>query len=276
MNKDSRPENMATQDILSLLQWYVDSGVDETIDDDPLDWFALSQQAAHKKSAQKPSSQVPQQAASPQPSPVVSVDQIAGEAEQLAAACDSLEALNEAIRGFNGSSLKNTATNTFFSDGNPDSHIMLIGDAPGVDEDRYGKAFVGRNGQLLERMFAAIDLSPENNFYITHILPWRPPGNRVPTADEITIFMPFLMRHIALFKPRLIILLGGISANSILNSDLGITRLRGKWMEYGTGDSKIPVRAIFQPAYLVKQPKAKGDVWRDLLEIRAKIGEWSQ
>ncbi len=274
INTDNRPENMATQDMLSLLQWYVDSGVDETINDDPIDWFALSQQAVGTKTAQKPENSPPRKTLVT--APMLSVDQLADQARQLAAACDSLDTLNEAIRAFDGCSLKNTATNTFFSDGNPHSRIMLIGDAPGVDEDRYGKAFTGKNGQLLERMFAAIGLSPENDFYITHILPWRPPGNRVPTAEEIAVCMPFAKRHITLFDPGLIILLGGISANAVLKSDQGITRLRGRWMEYDLKDKKIPARIIFQPAYLAKQPRAKGDVWRDLLEIKARIGEISE
>jgi len=196
---------------------------------------------------------------------MVSADQIAKEAEQLAASCATLPDLNKAIKGFDGCSLKKTAANTVFSDGNPDSQIMVIGEAPGVDEDRQGKPFAGDSGQLLDRMLKAIDLDRSTDFYVTNILPWRPPGNRKPTTEEITICMPFLTRHIELFNPKLIILLGGVAANSLLKSALGITRLRGKWIDYDLSGKSIPVRPLFHPDYLLKQPKAKGDTWRDLL-----------
>jgi len=271
ITQENRPENMATRDILSLLQWYVESGVDETIDETPLDWFTLSEQPTQKPLPAK-SQQLPQLRAA---TPMVSVEEIARQAEELAASCDSLTALKEAIEGFNGCSLKKTAATTVFSDGNPDSGIMLIGEAPGVEEDRQGKAFAGESGQMLDRMFKAIGLERENDFYLTNILPWRPLGNRIPTAEEIAICLPFIKRHMALFNPKIIILLGGIAANCLLKSNLGIARLRGKWLTYDLGSDVIPVRALFHPAYLLKQPKAKGDAWRDLLEIKAKLEEQS-
>lgn len=252
-------------DMASLLRWYVDSGVDETIGDETLDWFALSEKRTQKPRT-KNLSATGQKAAT-----MVSVDQIAAEAEQLAASCNSLDELNTAIKNFDGCRLKKTATHTVFCDGNPDSSIMVIGEAPGVDEDRQGKPFLGISGQLLDKMFAAIDLSRGKNLYMANILPWRPPGNRTPTAEEITICLPFIKRHIALFDPKLIILLGGISANSLLGSTVGITRLRGKWADYNLKDNIIPVRPLFHPDYLLRQPKAKGDTWRDLLEIKARI-----
>ena len=253
--------NIEDKEIPSLLRWYVDSGVDESIGDEALDWFDLSSPPDTKTTA-------PAKAA-----PVVSAEQIAAEAEQLAKSCNSLDDLMQAIKSFEGCRLKKTATHTVFSDGNPDSNIMLIGEAPGVDEDRQGKPFMGENGQLLNKMFKAIDLNREKDFYITNILPWRPPGNRKPTPEEITICLPFIKRHIELFDPKLIILLGGISANTLLNSTYGITRLRGRWAEYDLKGSKIPVRPLFHPAYLLSQPKAKGDTWADLLEIKANIEE---
>ncbi|MBL4612487.1 MAG: uracil-DNA glycosylase, partial [Emcibacter sp.] len=143
--------------------------------------------------------------------------------------------------------------------------------APGVDEDRQGIPFIGESGHLLDRMFKAINLNRENDFYITNILPWRPPGNRAPTDEEITICLPFIKRHIELFSPKLIILLGGISAKSLLQTDTGITRLRGKWHDYDLESGKVPVLPLFHPAYLLKQPKAKGDTWADLLSIKARL-----
>lgn len=255
-------ENIEDKDIPPLLRWYMESGVDEAICDEPLDWFSLSARPVQNTVRQKTA-------------PVVSTEKIAEEAETLAASCNSMDALNVAIKDFDRCRLKKTATHTVFSDGNPDSSIMLIGEAPGVDEDRRGKPFAGENGQLLDRMFKAIDLYREKDFYLTNILPWRPPGNRKPTTEEITICMPFIKRHIELFAPGFIILLGGISANNLLTSSLGIARLRGKWAEYDLKGRKIPVRPLFHPAYLLHQPKAKGDTWQDLLEIKAKIKEFA-
>ncbi len=264
------PDNMEERDILSLLQWYVDSGVNETIDDLPQDWFELSRSLS-KNPPEKPPS--PTEKSGVLPKKMVSIEHIAQDAARMAASCNSLRELNDAIKDFDGCSLKKIATNTVFSDGNTDSDIMVIGEAPGVEEDRHGKAFLGENGQMLDRMFKAIGLSREDDFYITNILPWRPPGNRKPLAEEITICLPFIRRHIELFNPRLLILLGGISTNSLMGSDLGITRLRGKWLEYDLCGKTIPVRPLFHPAYLLKQPKAKADTWKDLLEIKAEIGE---
>lgn len=256
--------NMENKDIQSLLQWYLDSGVDESTGDEALNWFALS------------SPNVPKTAAPAKATPTVSVEQITQEAEQLASACDTLSTLNEAIANFEGCRLKKTATHTVFSDGNPQSDIMLIGEAPGVDEDRQGKPFVGESGQLLDRMFKAINLNREKDFYIANILPWRPPGNRNPTPEEIAICMPFIKRHIELFDPKLMILLGGVSTTNLLNSTTGITRLRGKWIEYGLEDRKVPVLPLLHPAYLLRQPKSKKDTWADLLQIKTKFEELSR
>lgn len=150
---------------------------------------------------------------------------------------------------------------------------MIIGEAPGGDEDRIGKPFVGQAGQLLDRMFAAIDMTRENDFYITNILPWRPPGNRKPTDAECDLCMPFIKRHIELFKPKMIISVGGTSAGALLNTKTGITKLRGKWQDYIMGGETIPIVPIFHPAYLLRQPQFKKQTWHDLLAIKEKIGE---
>ncbi len=270
-------EEIENKDILSHLQWYVDTGVDETIDHETLDWFTLPQQVVQKTSILENSAvlrkAVSAKISTPKTLAMRTVNQIAEKADLIARSCNNLESLNEAIKNFEGSQLKSMATHTVFSDGNMDRGIMIIGDAPGVAEDRMGKPFVGENGQLLDKMFKAIGLNRDDDFYVTNILPWRPPGNRSPTPDEITICMPFIKRHIDLIAPKIIILLGGICAGSLLNTDVGITRLRGKWANYNNDGIQIPVRPLLHPAYLIKQPKTKKDTWHDLLEIKNRIKE---
>jgi len=265
-------ENMENKDILSYLQWYMDSGVDETISDETLDYFAVSPKAISLSSG-RPGT--PPDAATTKSSRLRPVEEIALRAQQVAESCNSLGELNEAIKNFDGCRLKTTATNTVFSDGNPHRGIMLIGDAPGVDEDRLGKPFALENGRLLDKMFGAIGLTRENDFYVTNILPWRPPGNRLPTPEEITICLPFIKRHIALIAPKILVLLGGTSVSSLLKTDIRITRLRGKWMDCTITDPPIPARPLLPPAYLTKQPKSKKDTWQDLLEIKRKIEDLS-
>ncbi len=255
-------------DPIQLLKWYVECGVDETISDQPVNWFAENENI-HISQTVKPNNPPARNASGS--APLASNRELIETAEKLAAGCDSLSALNAAILEFDGCSLKKTASNTVFCDGNPDSDIMLIGEAPGADEDRIGKPFVGQAGQLLDRMFAAIDMKREKDFYITNVLPWRPPGNRKPTDQECDMCLPFLKRHIELFKPKLIVLIGGTSATALLNTKTGITRLRGKWHDYPLGDEKIPMMPIYHPAYLLRQPQFKKQAWHDLLAIKEKL-----
>ncbi len=199
----------------------------------------------------------------------------AGRAAAAAAQADSLDALREAIRAFDGSPLRETATNLVFADGDPASGLMLIGEAPGAEEDRLGRPFVGPSGQLLDRMFASIGLKrDEGGFYIANILPWRPPGNRTPTDGEVALFVPFVLRHIALVRPRHVVLLGGTAAKALLKSKEGITRLRGKWHPIAVeGLGEVPALATLHPAYLLRTPAAKRDAWADLLLLRRSITE---
>ena len=193
-------------------------------------------------------------------------------AAALAAGADSLEALREAMARFDGSPLRETATNLVFADGVPESGLMLIGEAPGGDEDRLGRPFVGVSGQLLDRMLASVGLSRERDFYITNILPFRPPGNRTPTDAEIALFLPFILRHIALAKPRRLLLLGGVAAKALLRSREGITRLRGRWLEVTTQEeTPLPALATLHPAYLLRTPSAKREAWADLLLLRRTL-----
>ena len=165
--------------------------------------------------------------------------------------------------------LKDIATNLVFNDGNIDSEIMLIGEAPGAEEDRQGKPFVGEAGKLLDKMLSLIELKREKNFYITNILYWRPPGNRTPTSKEISLCLKSTVEHIKIIKPKLLVLVGGIAAKSLLKSKDGITKLRGTshYFCYDDNESKVHTRAIFHPAYLLRNPIEKKRMWDDLLEI---------
>ena len=151
---------------------------------------------------------------------------------------------------------------------------MFIGEAPGGDEDRLGRPFVGVSGQLLDRMLASIGLSRETSCYITNILPWRPPGNRTPTDAEIALFLPFVLRHVALVKPRRLVLLGGVSAKALLRAKDGITRLRGRWRQVTIEENySLPALATLHPAYLLRTPSAKREAWADLLMLKQSLTE---
>lgn len=196
----------------------------------------------------------------------------ASRARSLAGQCQSLREIEAVLQEFDGCGLKETATRLCVSDGNPTAPIMLIGEAPGAEEDRQGKPFVGPSGRLLDLMMGFVGLN-RSNVYITNVIYWRPPGNRAPTADEIAICQPFLERQIALIKPKIIVFVGGIAAKALLQKKEGVTRLRGHWYEYALCDDglNVPATVTFHPAYLLRQPLQKKHVWRDLLSIRAKI-----
>lgn len=258
---------------LAALAWQLEMGVDELMLDGPLDRFALAEaEAAARAAAPAPAAPRPTaRAAAPEPPPPApKVDPVA-EAEATASRATSLAALHEALAGFVHCDLKKGARNTVFSDGRADARVMLIGEAPGRDEDLEGRPFVGRAGQLLDRMFAAIGLSrrspdAQSAFYIANVMPWRPPGNRDPSAEEIAMMLPFLRRHVALADPALIVVIGNTSAKAVLGM-AGITRLRGQWAE-GFGK---PVLPMLHPAYLLRNPSAKREAWADLLALRAKL-----
>jgi DNA polymerase len=193
-------------------------------------------------------------------------------AAALAADCSSLEALEAAIRGFEGCGLKATAIRTVFADGNPEAPVMIIGEAPGADEDRIGRPFVGAAGKLLDRMLAAIGLD-RSSVYITNVTYWRPPGNRTPTAEEIAICRPFVTRHIELARPRLLVLSGNTSARTLLDRTDGITRLRGRWYDFQAtaGAPVIPALATYHPSYLLRSPGQKRAAWNDFLSLKNKL-----
>jgi DNA polymerase len=197
------------------------------------------------------------------------------EAEKLAQSAQNLDELKSAILNFEGLEVKKTATQMVFADGNPHAKIMLIGEAPGADEDRQGIPFVGVSGQLLDRIFACIGLSRTNeveadSLYISNILNWRPPGNRTPTAEEMAIAAPFIRRHIELVKPKILVLCGGVAAQTLLETKESISRLRGKIHDYGDGVKAI---ATYHPAFLLRTPLQKKKVWDDMLRLREVLDE---
>ena len=265
MQQEPAFQNM---DALGLLRWYLAAGVDELAGAAPVNRFA------EKAAEPAPTAAAPAGArAAPPPARLKSAENIKEEAEAIAQSCTSLAELEAAVRAFDGCALKHTATHTVFAAGNADSPLMLIGDAPGGEEDRQGKPFVGDAGQLLDKMLAAIGLG-RDEVYMANILFWRPPGNQKPSPQQSMACLPFVKRHIALARPKLLVFLGGISAGLLLDTTQGITRLRGKWTSYsgGAGDHEaIPAIATYHPANLLQQPHFKADAWRDLLEIRSRL-----
>lgn len=272
MNNLTKPDDQIAP--AELLKSYIEWGVDETITEEPINWFSETDNIQIIQNiTPKTSSNTSEISTASQSAPLASQQENIETASKLADSCKDLGELNAAILEFDGCSLKKTASNTVFSDGNPDSDIMIIGEAPGGDEDRVGKPFVGETGQLLDRMFAAIDMKRETDFYITNMLPWRPPGNRKPTEAECELCLPFIKKHIELFQPKLIICVGGTSANALLNTKNGITKIRGKWEEYLLNGNTVPIIPIFHPAYLIRQPQFKKQTWHDLLAIKEKASK---
>jgi len=248
-------------------------GVDEAIGDVPVDRFAQSAAAPAPKDSAK---SAPRTAPKARPKTPPKARRAAPAPENAAATAldgiKTLAELAEAVAGFEGCPLKRTAKTTCFARGSEEAKLMLIGEAPGRDEDLQGKPFVGRAGKLLDKMLAAIGLD-ETSVYITNTIYWRPPGNRTPTTQEIGSCAPFLARQIELLKPEVILLLGGAAAKSMLETTEGIMRMRGKWKLYHAKERDIPTLATLHPAYLLRSPEAKRYAWRDLLMLKARLDE---
>jgi len=268
---------------LALLQWQIAMGADEAIGEVAPDRLAPPPAAA-PQAAVIPAPRLPPTPASAAPSLVSpsvvrppaalaeSLAEAAQSARLLAAGAETIEALGALVAGFDGCPLKRTATNTVFIDGNPAAPVMIIGEAPGADEDRIGRPFVGRSGQLLDRMLAAIGLD-RTSVQITNVIYWRPPGNRKPNAAEIAACLPFVLRHIALARPLVLVLSGGTATSALLPLSEGITRLRGRWFELAVPglEAPVPTLAMFHPAFLLRAPERKREAWRDLLALRARL-----
>jgi uracil-DNA glycosylase len=239
----------------AMLEWYRAMGVDEAVGETPVDCFAAEAPAPSPRKAAAPSG--------PARAPTL----LAGNLIEAAASLAELEAL---VAGFEGCVLKRTAKSLCFARGSDAARLMLIGEAPGRDEDLQGKPFVGRAGKLLDRMLASIGLS-EEHVYITNTVYWRPPGNRTPTPEEIEACAPFLARQIELLDPAVLVLLGGAAAKSILGTSEGIMRLRGKWLSYDCAARAVPTLATLHPAYLLRNPEAKRLAWRDMLMVKQAL-----
>ncbi len=250
----------------ALLEWQLEMGVDEAMLDAPVDRFAAheaEQEALKARHAARAAGPGAARGAAPVRAP--EVDPVA-EARTLAAGAADLAALQAALAGYEHCPLKRGARNLVFADGVPGARVMLVGEAPGRDEDLQGKPFVGRAGQLLDRMLAAEGLSRAESVYITNVLPWRPPQNRDPKPDEMAMMLPFLKRHIALAKPDVLVVMGNISCQALLGKR-GITRLRGTWGEA----AERPALPMLHPAYLLRNPQAKREAWADMLSLKAKL-----
>jgi uracil-DNA glycosylase len=251
---------------LAALAWQVDLGVDETIGETPIDRFGAASASASSRRSVPEAAQAARVAA-----PVLAVDG-AGGASALAEECADLAALRAAIAGFEGCALKRGAKTLVFADGNPAARVMIVGEAPGREEDLAGLPFVGRSGKLLDRMLAAIGLSRRAEeagkaVYIANVLPWRPPANRDPSSDEIAMMSPFLFRHIELAAPEMLVVMGNAAARTLLGTQTGITRLRGRWAEW----RGLPVLPMFHPAALLRDPLKKRETWADLMSLRAAL-----
>ena len=274
MNTPEKSRALTPAAAAEVLRWWREAGVDLALDQTPHDRFAESaappppRPIAAPRAEARPALRAQEAAA---PASVAAPDEAARSAREIAADAQTLDALRAALERFDGCGLKATATQLVFADGAPGARVMFIGEAPGGDEDRIGRPFVGRAGQLLDRMLAAIGLD-RTKVYIANCVPWRPPGNRTPTPQETQVCLPFIRRQIELSNPRLLVCLGGSALSSLFGANERITRARGVWREYAINNElKIPALPMFHPAYLLRQPNAKRWAWFDLRKLRRAI-----
>ena len=289
----------AQQHVLAMLDWYRAMGVGDAVSDVSADWLARGDVAPVAVPRNAPRTAVPQSSQRPpaagqdvsadrrtpptppplniaqppvvRPATAVSPDAAMSDAREAAGVTADLTALQAALEQFEGCALKVTAKSTCFFRGAEQARVMVIGEAPGRDEDRSGTPFVGRAGQLLDKMLAAIAID-DTSAHITNVVYWRPPGNRTPTPHEVLVCRPFLERQIQLVKPEIIVTVGGPAAKAILNTEQGIMRTRGKWGNFDAGNGlTVKVMPTLHPAYLLRTPAAKRLAWRDLLAIRAQL-----
>lgn len=254
---------------LGALDWMAAMGADEATAAAPAD-----RRSAARRPTAAPVAASPEPPAAPtRAEPPLAPAQGAADAREAAALASNLDELRAALEVFEGCALRKTATNLVFARGNPEAAVMFIGEAPGAEEDREGLPFVGASGRLFDRMIAHIGLD-ESSVYITNIIFWRPPGNRSPTDAEAAACLPFVRRHIALAKPKILVTLGRPAMNAVLGINSGINKARGRWVEYGEGlAAPIPAIPMFHPAYLLRNPAQKRQSWIDLLALRTKLDE---
>lgn len=256
----NRPLNEA--ELLAALDWYRAAGVDLAVGEAPVNRFATMAPArpATTTVAAEPAGPLPPTHADP------------AEARELAARAKTIDELRAIMDAYDGCGLKLRATRLCFADGNPEAEIMLVGEAPGSEEDLQGKPFVGRAGQLLDRMLAAIELD-RTRVFIVNTVPWRPPGNREPSPEEMALCRPFLIRQIELVAPRVLVTLGNVPTKALFSTSLGITRMRGQWKQLTLGSHTVRAMPTLHPAYLLRQPATKQLAWRDMLSLKQAIGK---
>jgi len=262
------------EDIAQILQWYLLCGLDETCADEPVNMLITASKANTAADISAPAKKYSEQVIRPAITALAQDNSRAYmNAREICAKAQTLEELKNIMDNFEGCSLKFSANSTVFGHGNPHAAVMLIGEAPGSEEDMAAEPFVGRSGKLLTKMLEAIGLKRED-CYITNVLPWRPPGNRTPTDSEVAVCLPFLKRQIELVKPDYLFLLGGSAANALLDNTDSISRMRGHFIDYVLADgSIIPALATFHPAYLLRSPQQKAKAWNDLLRLQRKLAE---
>lgn len=274
--KCATKENMINEDldIRQILEWYIAAGVDAVCGDEP--WQKCEKTHLTPPAPQPQTVNVAQKVEDARPATTELAQATVAacqNARQICAKVETLDELKKLVENFDGCALKLTANKTVFGYGNSQAKLLLVGEAPGADEDRSGIPFVGRSGHLLDKMLATIGV-PRDECFVTNVLPWRPPGNRTPTEGEIAVCLPFLKRQIELVKPDVILILGGSAANALLDNGEPISKLRGKWLEFKTSDgAKIPVLASFHPAYLLRNSGQKAKAWSDLLRTKQKLCE---
>jgi DNA polymerase len=252
--------------------WYVRMGVLDPLEPSGVDRYARQPVTASPPLlALEPSSSSLLPVSPPLTPPPGLLDST-GSARAVARACGSLDELEAALARFDGCPLAETATRLCFADGSPAASVMLVGEAPGAEEDRQGRPFSGPSGRLLDRMLAAIGLT-RGDVYVTNVIYWRPPGNRSPTSSEIATCLPFLERQIELLRPRVLVSVGGVAARVLLDLKDGVSKLRGRRFLYRPADGgpEVPTFVMFHPAYLLRQPLHKRLAWRDMLQLRAEL-----
>ena len=265
-------DNNSLKGLVAKLEWQLNMGVEAMVEEKNNNYFDREKTKIINKDNSK-KSEISQK-------PILSnfeTETIGKKSDHLEMLknCLTLSDLKTYMLSFNGCDLKKTATQLVFSDGNPKSQVMIIGEAPGAEEDRRGIPFCGASGQLLDKMLNSINLD-RNKVYITNVIPWRPPGNRTPNENEISLMKPFLIRHIEIISPKLLVAVGGSAAKAILNIEGGILRHRGVWKEMILRNGlEIPIIATLHPAYLLRAPNQKKLAWEDLKLIRSKLEEFN-
>ena len=251
---------------IAILEWYQAMGVDEWVEETPQNRLAAAK-VEPSQTTQKAQAEPTTAPATPSNQPYNPPAALIEKTTELAAKASTTDELRDAVMNFKELTICKTATQPVFADGVAEAELMVIGEAPGAQEDRQGIPFCGPSGQLLDKMLEAIGMSRSTNSLITNTVFWRPPGNRTPTPEEIAICQPFVQKHIELLKPKAIMLLGGVAVRSVLDEQTSISRLRGKEQQ----TQAIPTVVSYHPSYLLRQPTQKKLAWQDLLRIKALL-----